>query len=44
MRCGLVVGFVGSSGRSTGNHLHYEIRLDGQSTNPLAYILDDVNP
>ena len=44
VRRGQVIGFVGSSGRSTGNHLHYEIRLDGQSTNPLAYILDDVNP
>lgn len=44
VRRGQVLGFVGSSGRSTGNHLHYEIRLDGQSTNPLAYILDDVNP
>ncbi len=44
VRRGQAIGFVGSSGRSTGNHLHYEIRLDGQSTNPLAYILDDVNP
>jgi murein DD-endopeptidase MepM/ murein hydrolase activator NlpD len=44
VRRGQVLGFVGSSGRSTGNHLHYEIRLDGQSTNPLAYILDDVAP
>lgn len=44
VRRGQVIGFVGSSGRSTGNHLHYEIRLDGQSTNPLAYILDDVGP
>ena len=43
VRRGDVIGFVGSSGRSTGNHLHYEIRLDGQSTNPLAYILDDFN-
>lgn len=40
---GQVVGFVGSSGRSTGNHLHYEVRLDGQSTNPQAYILDDLD-
>lgn len=41
---GQVIGYVGSTGRSTGNHLHYEVRLDGQSTNPLAYILDDVSP
>ena len=41
---GQVIGFVGSSGRSTGNHLHYEVRVDGKSTNPIAYILDDVTP
>lgn len=41
---GQAIGFVGSSGRSTGNHLHYEVRVDGKSTNPLAYIFDDVTP
>lgn len=41
---GQVIGFVGSSGRSTGNHLHYEVRVDGKSTNPIAYILDEVTP
>lgn len=38
---GDVVGLVGSTGRSTGSHLHYEVRLDGDAVNPLAYILDD---
>lgn len=31
---GAIIGFVGSTGRSTGNHLHYEIRLAGRSVDP----------
>ncbi len=37
---GAIVGLVGNTGRSTGYHLHYEVQVDGQATNPLAYILD----
>lgn len=33
-----VVGFVGSTGRSTGNHLHYEIRKTGRAINPTKFM------
>ena len=32
------IGDIGSSGRSTGNHLHYEVRLGGKAVNPMSYI------
>jgi len=34
VRQGQVIGYVGSSGRSTGPHLHYEILKDGKQVNP----------
>ncbi len=34
------IGAVGNSGRSTGYHLHYEVRVDGKVRDPLEYILD----
>jgi murein DD-endopeptidase MepM/ murein hydrolase activator NlpD len=34
-----IIGYVGSTGRSTGNHLHYEVRDNNQRTNPSDFIL-----
>ena len=38
IRRGEKVGEVGSTGRSTGPHLHYEIRRHGQAVNPISFL------
>jgi murein DD-endopeptidase MepM/ murein hydrolase activator NlpD len=36
VRQGQIIGYVGSTGNSTGNHLHFEIKINGNFVDPLS--------
>lgn len=38
IRRGQLIGLVGSTGRSTGPHLHYEVRINGKAVNPARFM------
>jgi len=41
---GQKIGQVGSTGTSSGNHLHYEVWINGKAINPVDYVLDGLTP
>lgn len=41
---GDVIGFVGATGRATGDHVHYEVLANGETINPLRFLLDWLEP
>jgi murein DD-endopeptidase MepM/ murein hydrolase activator NlpD len=41
---GDIIGYIGSSGLSSGNHLHYEVHIKGKAVNPIPYFFNDLSP
>jgi murein DD-endopeptidase MepM/ murein hydrolase activator NlpD len=44
VRRGDILGYVGSSGHSTGPHLHYEVRINDTPVNPSKYLHGAASP
>ncbi len=41
---GDIIGYVGNTGTSVANHLHYEIKLNGHNVDPVNYYFEDLSP
>jgi murein DD-endopeptidase MepM/ murein hydrolase activator NlpD len=41
---GEVIGWVGSTGKSTGAHLHYEVIKNGTKVDPVYFFYNDLTP
>ena len=41
---GEIIGFVGSTGKSTGPHCHYEVHKNGQKIDPIFFFYNDLTP
>jgi len=41
---GQVIGYVGSTGKSTGPHCHYEVIKRGTKVDPIYYFYNDLTP
>ena len=41
---GDVIGYVGNTGTSIANHLHYEVKLNGVNVDPVNYYFEDLSP
>jgi murein DD-endopeptidase MepM/ murein hydrolase activator NlpD len=44
VRRGDVIGYVGSTGTSVANHLHYEVKLNDRNVDPVNYYFEDLSP
>lgn len=44
LKRGELIGLIGSTGKSTGPHLHYEVEVNGKKVNPIGYYHSDLSP